>query len=498
MKTTEATKQNPQRHALRLALGYGLVAAAAVMLLWWYRNFGAVLNAPPPAPGQELFGSRLPSHSTDMLLHVLLALAVVIVSARAVGAVFLRCGQPAVIGEIVAGIMLGPSFLGHFWPQLSTFLLPAHIMPALSVFAQIGVILYMFLIGMELNPAHLRRSSAMVMAISHSSIVFPFLLGAGLSIMLYPLYATSDVPYGVFLLFIGISMSVTAFPVLARILTDRGMQHSSLGTIALACAAIDDVTAWCALAFIVSVAKMNLGDAAQTLGLSILYIAFVLLIGRHLIHVVVARAQARATLGEGTVALALTGLLLSALTTEWIGIHALFGAFLLGAIIPHDSSVARHLLPRLRDIAVVLFLPAYFALTGLRTEIGLVDGASAWLMLGLIILVASLGKFGGSILAARLSGLSWRQGAAIGILMNTRGLMELVVLNIGLELKVLSPTLFAMMVLMAIATTFATTPLLNYINRRLPWAASAPATDVAAATPRVAQMRNCSSETADT
>lgn len=468
MPTTELTQRSTLTHPLRLAIGYAGAALAALLLWWWYQHYGATLLARSPLPGQALFGSTAQAHAANNLLHMLLALAVIIVAARALGALLRRFGQPPVIGEIIAGILLGPSLLGLLWPQAAAFVLPPSIAPLLGIFAQIGVILYMFLVGVELNPAHVRRCPGTVLAISHSSILFPFLLGSVLAVFLYPRYATSDVPFGVFLLFIGISMSVTAFPVLARILTDRGMQHSRLGAIALACAAVDDVTAWCALAFVVSVAKMNMGDAVHTLALSVLFVGFVMLVLRRLVNLLVARVEARGQVGESMVALVLTGLLLAALTAEWIGIHALFGAFLFGSIIGHDSTLARQLVPRVRDLTVVLFLPAYFAYTGMRTQIGLVDGLDSWLMVGLIILVASVGKFGGSLVAARLTGLSWHQGAAIGILMNTRGLMEIVVLNIGLELKVLSPTLFAMMVLMAIVTTLATTPALNLLNRHRP------------------------------
>ncbi len=452
-------------HAVRIAIGYGIVIVAAVALFVLIRSFGSGLVAPAPSPHQELFGQAADAQTPGTLLHVLLAFAVVIVAARAVGVVFGRLGQPPVIGEVIAGILLGPSLLGHFWPTGFAYVLPSGITPVISVIAQIGVILYMFLVGVELNPSYLRRNSNAVVAISHSSIVFPFVLGSALSLFLYPIYSTSDVPFGVFLLFMGISMSVTAFPVLARILTDRGMHRSRLGTIAVTCAAIVDVTAWCLLAFVVSAAKAHVGEAFQTFALSVLFVAFVLLVPRRLMGALARRMEGRVEISHGTMAMVLAALLLSAFTAEWIGIHALFGAFILGAVVPHDSTLARDLTRRLHDVTVVFFLPAYFAFTGMRTQIGLIDGIEHWIICGLIIVVASLGKFGGSYVAARFAGLRSRESAALGVLLNTRGLMELVVLNIGLDLKVLSPTLYAMLVLMAIATTVATTPILDRLNR---------------------------------
>jgi len=402
--------------------------------------------------------------TADVFLHVLLALAVVIAAARAVGFVFRRLGQPPVIGEVIAGILLGPSLLGQAWPAAAAYVLPS-VAPFLSVIAQVGIVLYMFLVGLELNPAYLRRNPNAVLAISHASIIVPFLLGAALSIVLYPLFATSDVPFTVFVLFMGVSMSVTAFPVLARILTDRGMQQSRLGTIALTCAAAGDVTAWCLLAFVISVAKSRGGDAVQTVLLALAFIALMLTVVRRA-AVKLARHEARdEEVSQGTMGIVFVALLLSAFATEWIGIHALFGAFVLGAVIPHDSRLARNLTHRLHDFVVVFFLPAYFAFTGMRTQIGLVSGWEQWLLCGLIIVVASLGKFGGSFIAARLTGFPARESAALGVLMNTRGLMELIVLNIGLDLKVLSPTLFTLLVLMAVVTTVATTPILDRLNR---------------------------------
>jgi Kef-type K+ transport system membrane component KefB len=262
-----------------------------------------------------------------------------------------------------------------------------------------------------------------------------------------------------------VSMSVTAFPVLARILIDRKMHKTKMGVIAISCAAVDDVTAWCLLAFVVSVAQSRIGGAMVTIALTVGYVVFMLLLVRPAVAKAVRAQELVQKVGPGASAVVFVGLLLSALATEYIGIHALFGAFLLGAIIPHESRLAKNISERLEDLVVIVFLPAFFAFTGMRTQIGLISGGANWLVCGVIILVACLGKFGGSTVAARLSGLDWRDAASLGILMNTRGLMELIVLNIGLDLKVISPTLFAMLVIMALITTFATTPVLHLLTR---------------------------------
>jgi Kef-type K+ transport system membrane component KefB len=292
--------------------------------------------------------------------------------------------------------------------------------------------------------------------------VVPFLLGATLALYLYPTLATSDVPFTSFALFLGVAMAITAFPVLARILTDRKMQKTHLGVMALACAATDDVTAWCLLAFVVGIAKAKVGGALLAIAWTVAYIALMYLVARPLVTRWLARYEWEGTT-PGVMAAVFIALLTSSLITEFIGIHAIFGAFLLGSIIPHDSAIARTLAQKLEDLVTVLLLPAFFAFTGMRTQIGLVDGVSQWLLCGLIILVATAGKFGGTFVAARLTGIEGREAAALGVLMNTRGLMELIVLNIGLDLGVISPTLFAMMVIMALVATIAATPILQLL-----------------------------------
>lgn len=409
--------------------------------------------------------SALPA-GQDVLYHVLLALVVVIVAARLCGALLARLHQPPVMGEVLAGLLLGPSLLGQLSPEVMHYLQPPSVVPILSAVAQIGVMLFMFLVGLELNNEHFGRRSRAVLAISQTSIVVPFLLGIGLAVPLHPRLSSSEVPFTVFALFLGVSLAVTAFPVLARILTDRGLHRTDLGVVALSCAAVGDLTAWCLLALVTAMASATMSSALWTVVFTVAYLAVMAGAVRPIIARAVRAQELRGTVSQGAIAVTLAGMLLSALATEAAGIHAIFGAFLFGALIPHDSRLARTLTHALSDLVVVLFLPVFFAATGMRTELGLAQGLSQWLVCGLIVVVASAGKWGGTFVAARLSGFAAHEAAALGVLMNTRGLMELIVLNVGLDLGILTPTLFAMLVLMAVATTFATTPILDRLMRR--------------------------------
>ena len=321
----------------------------------------------------------------------------------------------------------------------------------------------MFLVGVELNPDAIRGQVRATVATAHASIVLPFVMGAGLALFLYPRYSTSDVPFTSFALFVGVAMSVTAFPVLARILADLRMSRTDLGSMALTSAAIGDVTAWCLLALVVGVVQSKPEGAAYVVALTAAFIGLMLFVVRPLVSRLVSGSSDRDP-APGTVALVLIALLVAALTTEAIGIHAIFGAFIFGATIPHDSRLATALHRSFEHLVTLLFLPAFFAFTGMRTEIGLLGRWADWATCGLIILVATGGKVGGTFLAARATGLGARQAAALGVLMNTRGLMELIVLNVGLELGVISPLLFTTLVLMAMATTLATTPILRRIG----------------------------------
>jgi Kef-type K+ transport system membrane component KefB len=404
-----------------------------------------------------------------MLIEVLVALAVIVVTACLVGGLFERFHQPAVMGEVVAGIILGPSLLGRVAPELAAVLLPTATMPFLGVLAQLGVILYMFLTGLELDLKELRSRATTTMAIATSSIVVPFGMGLILAKTLYGQLAPVGIGFTPFALFLGVAVSITAFPVMARILGDQGLQRTPLGIVALTCAAINDVAAWCLLAVVVGVTQATFSAAIQTIVLTVAYIALTLTAGKELMVVLVNRVGATTSVGERSLALVLVAVLLSAAATELIGIHAMFGAFLLGAMIPHESVIATYVTRRLDGIVRVMFLPVFLAFMGLRTQIGLVQTTNDWLLCGVFIAVGTIGKSGGAAVGAMLAGLHWRDSAALGILMNTRGLVELIVLNIGLDLGVISPRLFSMLVIMAIATTLMTAPILRALLHRRPW-----------------------------
>ena len=461
------------RGSWRLLTFYGLLTAVCIGCFFGIRAIGERL--PRPATAAAATADAVPSAASvsspvQPLPRLLLALAAVILTGRLLASGLAKVGQPPVIGEVIAGIVLGPSLLGWIcrdWLGLATSpLLPQDVAPHLSIIAQLGVILYMFLVGVEFNAGVLKSQAHAAVAISHASIIMPFLLGSLLALGLFSRLAPAGVSFTSFALFMGVALAVTAFPVLARILTDRNMARTELGVLALSCAAVDDVTAWCLLAFVSGVVRAQVGSAIQVILLSLVYIAAMLIVVRPIAARLIARTSGKG-LSATAIALVFAALLLSALATESIGIHAVFGAFLLGVVIPHDSHIAQSLTAGLEQVVTVLLLPAFFAYTGMRTQIGLVSGWEQWLICGLIILVASLGKFGGTLAAARLAGLDWQTSSSLGILMNTRGLMELIVLNIGLDLGVISPTLFAMMVLMALATTLATTPLLGMLERKV-------------------------------
>ena len=447
--------------SLRSALIYAVSLGASIGIFLLIRSFEPSLVTRGSQGPPRLATSETPG----ILLHVLLTLVVVLVLARILGAMFRRLNQPQVMGEVVAGILLGPSFLGWLAPEVASQVLPVNTAPYLALISQVGVVLYMFLVGLDLDTDLLQKRSQAAIAISHASIVAPFLLGAAFALWLYPRYSTGVFSFTTFALFIGVAMSITAFPVLARILTDRGMQKTRLGVLALACAAIDDVTAWCLLAFAMSVAHAQTGSLLFTLITIIGFTFFVLLIAKRGALWLVGRQTRKGRTTQDMFAMVCAALLLSALVTERIGVHALFGAFLLGTVIPHNSVLARDIRARCEDLVVVLLLPVFFAFTGMRTQLGLVHGTRDWMACILIIGVASLGKFGGSFLAARWTGSDWREAASLGVLMNTRGLMELIVLNVGLDLGVLSPVLFTMFVFMAVITTLVTTPILHELTQ---------------------------------
>lgn len=408
------------------------------------------------------------------LALLLLQIAVVLTVARLVGIAFRRIGQPQVVGEMVAGILLGPSLLGAVAPAVYAGLFPPESLPSLNVLSQVGLVLFMFLIGLEFDPAMLRGNGRTAVVTSYSSIVVPFALGLALSAYLYTHLAgpghtgadgvTRPVGFWPFALFIGSAMSVTAFPVLARILTERNLLSTRLGALTIACAAVDDVTAWSLLALVTAVATASsTSGLVVTLGGTVVYALAMVFALRPALGRLEKAYATRGRLSNDVLGLVLVLLLLSAFATEELGVHALFGAFVLGAVMPKEHGFVHALTMRLESLTVVLLLPLFFAFTGLKTSVGLLNSPLLWAEAALILAVAVAGKFIGGAFASRWTGLSWREASALGILMNTRGLMELVFLTVGLELGVISPPLFAMMVLMALTTTFMTTPALDRI-----------------------------------
>jgi Kef-type K+ transport system membrane component KefB len=404
-------------------------------------------------------------HLREPLSILLLQIIVILIMSRLVSRLFHKIGQPSVIGEMVAGLILGPSLLGMLFPNAMSFLFPTSSMGTLRSLSQIGVILFMFIVGTEINVRYLKEKARAAVIISHASIVAPFFLGVALSLLIYHSFAPSNISFTSFALFMGVAMSITAFPVLARIIEERGMSNSYLGSTAIACAAVDDVTAWCILATVIAVVKMNgMGPSMLTIFLAVAFTAFMLFVLKPRLNRMIGEGVEIGKNGNSILVCALVLAFISAYITEVIGIHALFGAFLAGAVMPATSTVRAFLKDKLAAFSSVALLPLFFAFTGLRTQISLLNDWQGWLVCAGMIAVAIAGKLAGGMLAARWAGMSWSDSISIGVMMNTRGLMELVVLNIGYDLGILSGRIFAIMVLMALVTTCMTGPLLSLIE----------------------------------
>ena len=439
--------------ALILRAGSHLPAPAAPLPVPSARQTVGSETQTPALPLGQAVKQRLVQNAADPLSRFFLQLFFVITVSYGIGWLFTRCGQPAVVGEMLAGVLLGPSVFGWLAPNAFQFVFTASSLDALRLLSQVGVCLFMFAVGMEMDWAHLRQKGSTAILVSHASIAIPGLLGGGLAYLFYNRLAQPGASFAPFALFVAVSMSITAFPVLVRILQDRGILKTSLGQIASACAAIGDATAW---------------------GLLALLLAFVLIFVAVLFFVIKPNlpgwlgqeAIERAKPAKSLLAIVVAIVLACAFCTQWLGIHALFGAFVAGLIMPTTGGFRAKLGVRLENISSVLLLPVFFASSGLRTEIGLLHGHTDWLICLVIIVFATVGKLGGSSLAARLTGLGWRESLQLGALMNTRGLMELIALNLGYELHILSQRAFSMLVLMALVTTVMTGPLLTLFGSR--------------------------------
>ena len=433
--------------------------------------------------------------SGEALLRPLLVQLIVIILAARLGAVVARrLGQPSVVGEIVAGLLLGPSALGAVAPAFSAFVFGgagtgAVLEASLTSFSQIGLILLLFLIGLEFDFSHIRRQSGLAAAISLTGIAAPFALGFGLAIAMLPRFEALGAPAAVdpwsFSLFMGTAMSITAIPILGRILIEMGMQHTPIGATVITAAACDDAVGWTLLAAVSAIAVGQfeplavirmLGATAGFAGLCFFVIRPVLLplLERAVGNAAQPHTQPHAQPGRpqlslGMLSLLLAALLCAALATSLIGIFAIFGAFLLGASLSGSPRVREAIAGHLADFVTVFFLPIFFTYTGLRTNVGALASPEAWLWCGAVLAVAVLGKWGGCGLAARLAGMPAGEASCVGVLMNTRALMELIVVNIGMDLGVIPPVVYCMLVLMAIGTTLMATPLAARMLRGSPY-----------------------------
>lgn len=462
----DTSKKNYRIYALMLII-FGL-------LIYWALTLGeqyAAHNAANAANGisesafsmfRHIIAGNLDAPLTILLFQVI----IILIAVRLFSHLFKRIGQPGVIGEIVAGIVLGPSLLGYFFPDFFNALFPSSSLTNLELLSQIGLILFMFVIGMEVDFSVLKNKMNETLVISHAGIIVPFFLGIVSSFWIYEEYAASQTSFLPFALFIGISMSITAFPVLARIIQERNMTKTPIGVLSIASAANDDVTAWCLLAIVIAVAKAGTFiSALYTVGLTLLFIAVMFGVIRPFLRKIGELYANSEVITKTFVGFIFLIMIISAAATEIIGIHALFGAFIAGVVMPGNTGFRKVMMEKVEDIALVFFLPLFFAFTGLRTQIGLINSPELWGICILLIFISILGKLGGCTIAARLVGESWKNSFIVGTLMNTRGLMELVALNIGYEMGVLPPEIFVILILMALTTTFMTTPLLNLVEK---------------------------------
>jgi Kef-type K+ transport system membrane component KefB len=448
------------------------VIGAFLMLIYWIVSMGVNLEVGRAIKAPD--GSV--NHWNDFvvsLLHtlkeplaiLLVQIITIIIAARIFGWLCKKIGQPTVVGEILAGIVLGPSLIGMYFPEFSATVFPVTSFGNLKILAEFGLIIFMFVVGMEIDFNVLRNQAKDAVVISHASIIIPFTLGMGLAYFIYESFAPDGIQFFSFALFMGISLSITAFPVLARIVQEKGIQKTRLGKTVITCAAADDITAWCILAMVIAVVKAgSFVSSLYTIGLAVTYVFVMLTMVRPFLRRVGDLHTSRENMSRPIVAIFFIMLIISAYVAEVIGIHALFGAFMAGAIMPENVKFRNIFIDKVEDVALVLLLPLFFVFTGLRTQIGLLNDASLWALTGVIILLGVAGKFLGSAIAAKFVGQTWKDSLTIGALMNTRGLMELVVLNIGYDLGVLTPQVFAMMVIMALVTTFMTSPLLDLIK----------------------------------
>ena len=422
----------------------------------------------------------------DLLLPVLIQLIVIILVARLFGMLLRKLGQPTVVGEVVAGIAMGPSLFGALFPALSAAVFVPHLdgvpdpitaamYPKIfSVLSQIGLIFILFLVGLEFEFHHLKQNGRSALLISLIGVIFPFALGAALAPAIHPYleaHPATGLPVERFglVLFLGIAMSITALPVLGRMMIEWGINRTQLGAIVITAAAINDAVGWILLASVVALAKahFDIVDTLKMIGLTIGFSAILFYVARPILIGFFARSLAKSggTLTLNATAFLIVVMFVCATLTNLIGIFAIFGAFLLGADLSDQDTLREAITNRMRDFVTSFFLPIFFTYTGLRTEIGSLNGTTMWLICGAVILAAIVGKLLGCGLAARMSGFGRKESSLVGIMMNTRGLMELIVINVGYDIGAIPKSLFCMLVLMAVVTTVMTTPLIRLFAR---------------------------------
>ncbi|WP_329904411.1 cation:proton antiporter [Porphyromonas pogonae] len=413
-----------------------------------------------------IFQETVQHHVVSTIGLLLLQILVILIAARTMGWLFSKMKQPAVIGEIVAGILLGPSLLGAVFPETFAFLFPKESLQNVQLLSQFGLILFMFAVGMELRIGDIKERFTSSVIISHAGIFIPFALSLPISYYIYStVSADGHIPFVPFALFVGIAMSITAFPVLARIIQENNMSRTHLGKLALSSAANGDITAWLILAGILAITQSgSMLSSIYNLGFLLVYLGIMFGIIRPLFKVIGKVFDNTEVVSHTLVGIIFILLLLSSYVTELLSMHALFGAFILGLIMPEDVNFRRIITDKVEDVSLMLFLPLFFVASGLQTELGLINNMYMWLLLLAFVAIAVVGKVGGTFIAARACGEPVKESLYLGALMNTRGLMELVVLAIGFELGVLPPMVYAILVLMTIITTVMTAPLIDFIN----------------------------------
>lgn len=413
----------------------------------------------------EVFKESVAHHLDSPIGLLLLQILIILIVARLLGSLFRKIKQPAVIGEIVAGILLGPSLFGRLAPDLFARVFPSESLGNIEILSSFGLVLFMFVVGMELRLSDIRERLRSSIVISHAGIIIPFALSLPLSLYIYPDYVEGYTDFLPFALFVGIAMSITAFPVLARIIQENNLMRTPLGKLSLSTAAAGDITAWLMLAAIIAISQSgSLLSTIFNLLFLLVYLWIIFGIIRPLFSIAGKVYNTTEVISHTLVGVIFVLLLSSSFITELLSMHALFGAFMLGLVMPEDLSFRKIITDKVEDVALMLFLPLFFVSSGLQTQLGLVNGVDAWLLLAIFVLIAILGKVGGSYVAARICGERPKDSLYLGVFMNTRGLMELVVLAIGYQMHILPPKIYAVLVLMTVLTTVMTMPMIHLIN----------------------------------